>query len=123
MRRRPLSPQMYSAFWQMNRFRRARRHKAALGSGIVVALAVLGALVVSAVSHVRIAREQGLKDEALATAVRNYEASEANLLLARKAVDEIYEPVAQQLAVLPYMQPYQRDVLEKSLRFYQEFAR
>src|SRR5262249_45495321 len=60
-------------------------------------------------------REKRQKETALAEA-------EANLLLARQAVDDIYRPVAAQLAVLPHMQPYQRDVLEKTLRFYQEFA-
>jgi tetratricopeptide (TPR) repeat protein len=45
------------------------------------------------------------------------------LLLARQAVDEIYTPVADQLAMVPYMQTYQRDVLQKTLRFYQEFAK
>src|SRR5262249_43821049 len=51
------------------------------------------------------------------------EDAEANLLLARRAVDEIYTPVAEQLTSVPLMQPYQRDILEKALPFYQVFAR
>src|SRR5207253_1880917 len=35
----------------------------------------------------------------------------------------MYVQVADQLAVVPYMKPFQRDVLEKALRFYQDFAK
>jgi tetratricopeptide (TPR) repeat protein len=84
--------------------------------GTAVALAVLAAVVGLAVSNVRINREKAQKEAALTEA-------EANLLLARQAVDEIYTPVADQLAILPHMQPFQRHVLQKALNFYQEFAR
>src|SRR5438128_8458728 len=86
----------------------ARRNKAALAAGAVVAVTVLAAVVGLAVGIARIDREKAQKEAAL-------EEAEGNLLLARQAVDEIYAPVAQQLAILPYMQPYQRDVLEKTL--------
>src|SRR5262249_22178926 len=50
------------------------------------------------------------------------EAAESNLLLAREAVDEMYTKVARGLHSQPHMQLFERDVLEKALRFYQQFA-
>jgi serine/threonine protein kinase len=102
-----------SVLYRFGKF--ARRHKAALATGAVVALAVLATVVGLAVSYVHIDREKTQKDAALAEA-------EANLLLARRAVDEMYTEVADQLDLVPYMHPFQRDVLQKALGFYQEFA-
>jgi serine/threonine protein kinase len=101
----------------------ARRHKPVVWSAAVVLLVALVAVTLLTWREKRwadralaeVSAEQTRTQAALAEA-------EANLLLARQAVDEIYQPVAEQLAVLPHMQPYQRDVLEKALRFYQEFA-
>jgi serine/threonine protein kinase/tetratricopeptide (TPR) repeat protein len=99
------------------RFRKlARRNRgtfaAALAASGVVLLAGVGLMV----SNVLITREKEHKDAAL-------QAAEANLLLARQAVDEMYTQVANELAVQPLMQPFQRELLRKALRFYQEFAR
>jgi serine/threonine protein kinase len=92
-----------------------RRSKAAFVVGSTVALAVLVSLVGLVIANVRIDREKTQKERALAEA-------EANLLLARQAVDEIYEEVASQPDLLPYLHPFQRFVWQKALRFYQEFA-
>jgi serine/threonine protein kinase/tetratricopeptide (TPR) repeat protein len=103
-----------SAFCRLGKF--ARRNRAGFAIATLAGLAVLAAVVGLAVSNVLIKHEKTQKETALQEA-------EANLLLARQAVDDIYKPVADQLAVVPHMQPYQRDVLQKTLRFYQEFAK
>jgi serine/threonine protein kinase/Flp pilus assembly protein TadD len=99
------------------RFRKlARQHRwALLTVGLVMAALVAGS-VASAWQALRATQAQGLAQERLETA-------ESNLLLARQAVDEMYTKVADDLAVQPHLQPFQRDILEKALGFYQEFAR
>src|SRR5262249_26281378 len=77
---------------------------ASAAATVVLVLGVVGLVR----TNLRIEREKSEKEAAVAEA-------EANLVLARQAVDEIYTPVAEQLDVLPHMQPYQRDVLEKTL--------
>ncbi len=103
-----------SAWYRFRKF--ARHHKAALASGTLIALTVLAATVGLAFSNAYLAREKARKETALAEA-------EANLLLARQAVDEIYTPVAEQMYLVPHMQPFQRDVMLKARGFYQEFAK
>jgi serine/threonine protein kinase/Flp pilus assembly protein TadD len=101
----------------------ARRHQAIVWSAGISAFLVLTlALVILAVSHVWVTQERNQKDEALLAKDEALQAAEANLFLARQAVDEMYTEVAQQLGGRPYMQPFQRDILEKALRFYQQFA-
>jgi eukaryotic-like serine/threonine-protein kinase len=102
----------------------AKRHRPlvwslAVSGALLLILAVLGLTV----SNVYVAREKKDKEAALANARQNYEDAEANLLLARQAVDEMYTKVAKDLAPQLYMLPFERDVLEKALGFYQEFAR
>jgi serine/threonine protein kinase len=103
-----------SAGYRLRTF--ARRNKRALLTlGLVMAALVAGTAI-SAWQALIATRARALAQERL-------EDAEANLLLARRAVDEIYTPVAGQLAFVPLMQPYQRDILEKALPFYQVFAR
>jgi serine/threonine protein kinase/Flp pilus assembly protein TadD len=83
----------------------------ALSFSTLLVLAVIGLVI----SNARISREKGNKERAL-------EEAEANLLLARQAVDEMYMRVADEVSLLPHMQPYQRALLQKALRFYEEFA-
>jgi eukaryotic-like serine/threonine-protein kinase len=83
----------------------------AVSGSLLLVLAVIGL----AISNAYIAQEKKDKEQAL-------EAAEANLLLARQAVDEMYTQVAEELNILPHMQPFQRNLLQKALRFYQEFA-
>jgi serine/threonine protein kinase/Flp pilus assembly protein TadD len=102
----------------------AKRHRPlvwslAVSGALLLILAVLGLTL----SNVYVAREKKEKDAALAKARQNAEDAEANLLLARQAVDEMYTKVAKDLASQLYLLPFERDVLEKALGFYQEFAR
>src|SRR5262249_36282655 len=98
------------------RFRKfARRNRVALATAGLIASLIAAGFIGLAMSNVRIAHEKSQKIAALAD-------SEANLQLARQAVDEMYTDVANQLYVVPQMQPYQRDVLQKALRFYREFS-
>jgi serine/threonine protein kinase len=93
----------------------ARRHKRSLLTLGMVLTALVGGTVASVSQARRAARAQVLAQERL-------EAAEANLLLARQAVDEMYTQVADELVAHPHMQPYQRDILVKALRFYEQFA-
>jgi tetratricopeptide (TPR) repeat protein len=102
----------------------ARRHKASVWSaGVSVALLLLMAIGGLAASNVFIMHERNQKDGALKARETALAAAEANLLLARQAVDEMYTRVAEDIAGQPHMQLFQRDILEKALRFYQQFAR
>jgi tetratricopeptide (TPR) repeat protein len=102
----------------------ARRHRAAVWSvGVSLAVLLLMAVAGLATSNVLITRERNQKDGALKQRETALAAAEANLLLARQAVDEMYTQVADELAAQPHMQLFQRRVLEKALRFYQQFAR
>jgi serine/threonine protein kinase/tetratricopeptide (TPR) repeat protein len=94
----------------------ARRHKRALLTLGLVMAALVGGTVASAYQALRATRAEGLARQRATEA-------EANLLLARRAVDELYTQVAEELELQPHMQPFQRDILVKALRFYQEFAR
>jgi eukaryotic-like serine/threonine-protein kinase len=99
------------------RFRKfVRRNKRALLTLGLVAAALVGGTVASAWQAIRAVRARALAQERLA-------AAESNLLLARQAVDEMYTEVADDLTGRPHMQPFQRHILEKALRFYQEFSR
>src|SRR4029077_3342960 len=86
-----------SALYRFRKF--ARRNQAASAIGTAMSRAVLAAVVGLAVSNRYITQEKQEKETALAEA-------EANLLLARQAVDGMYTDVADQLSSLPHMQPY-----------------
>jgi serine/threonine protein kinase len=101
----------------------SRRHRAAVWS-VGVSVAVLSLMAVGGLvtSNFLITRERNQKDAALKQRETALAAAETNLLLARQAVDELYTRVADEIAGQPHMQLFQRDVLEKALRFYQQFA-
>jgi serine/threonine protein kinase len=109
----------------------ARRYRTAvLTAAAAAAGSVLLALAALAVGYALVARERDQKEAALRLAEANAAASdeqrrraEANLRLAHRAVDEIYLKWADQPTRVPYVEPRQRDLLEKALVFYQEFAR
>jgi serine/threonine protein kinase len=103
-----------SAWYRFQKF--ARRNKAALLTAALVSAALVLVVIGLAVSNARISQEKNEKEAAL-------EAAEANLRLARQAVDEMYVQVAGDLGRMPHMLPYQREVLQRALRFYQELAR
>jgi tetratricopeptide (TPR) repeat protein len=101
----------------------SRRHRAAVWSmGLSVAVLLLMAVGGLATSNFLIARERNQKDAALKQRETALATAETNLLLARRAVDELYTRVADEISGRPHMQLFQRDVLEKALRFYQQFA-
>ena len=98
------------------RFRKfARRHRTVLVTGALLAAALLLGTVVSTWQAMLATRARKLAQDRL-------EAAESNLLLARQAVDEMYTKVASGLHGQPHMQLFERDVLEKALPFYQQFA-
>ena len=53
---------------------------------------------------------------------RQRDRAEQNLLIARQVVDEIYGKFAEKLADQKGMDAYQRELHEKALRFYEQFA-
>ena len=116
----------------------ARRHRPAVWSaGLSLAVFLLMALVVLAMSNVMITRERDQKDvalkekdralgqreAALAIAEASEKAALSNLQLARKAVDGLYSRLAGEVHELPRMQPLKRRLLLEALEFYKEFAR
>jgi serine/threonine protein kinase/Flp pilus assembly protein TadD len=117
-----------SAWYRLRKI--ARKNKAAFLTASAAALATLLVAAGLAVSNVLISRETNEKVAALLQARTNAETAneqrqqaEANLLLARQAVDEIYTAFANEFGGQPHMQRWQRELLQKALRFYQEFAR
>jgi serine/threonine protein kinase/Tfp pilus assembly protein PilF len=77
--------------------------------------AALTVLIVVLVTNARLQHERDQKESALVEA-------RANFRLARNAVDEMLTEVgAKELAQVPQMEPVQRALLEKALRFYQGF--
>jgi serine/threonine protein kinase len=116
----------------VQRLRRwSRRHRAVVLTAAAAAV-VLGfmAFVALAVSYAYVSAERDQKDQALRQARANEEAAErqrrlaeANLRLARRAVDEIYEQLADKFADQPQLEFLEREFWEKALGFYREFAR
>jgi serine/threonine protein kinase len=102
-----------SAWYRFRKF--ARRNKHALATVGLLAVILVLAVIELSISNIHINRERDQTEKAL-------KAAEANLSLARQAVDEMYTKVAYEVSARPYMQPFQRDILEKALRFYQQFA-
>jgi serine/threonine protein kinase len=90
----------------------------AVSGSVLLILTVIGLVL----SNVYISREKKDKERALDEARQNFETAEANFLLAHQAVEEMWLEVATELGVLPHMHPFQRKVLQKALRFYQEFS-
>jgi tetratricopeptide (TPR) repeat protein len=103
-----------SAGYRLRKF--ARRNQGALLTLALVATTLVGGTVASAWQALRATRAQALAQERL-------EAAESNLDLARQAVDEMYTRVVDDVAGQLHLVPFRRDVMEKALRFYQEFAR
>ncbi len=85
-----------------------RRHKT-LVTGTALALVLATAAL--AVGSVMVGREH-------AVAVRQRDRAESNLALATQVVEEMYTEVAEALGDQKQMDNYQRDILEKALRFY-----
>ncbi len=117
--------------WQRLR-KLARRHRPAVVTAAAAAVVLLVLAVVGlAVSNFYITRETQQKEAALAEARRSRDVALENLRLALRAVDEIYTRVADNLhqritadpANKPLLQPFQRELLERALQFYQEFAK
>jgi serine/threonine-protein kinase len=101
IRARPVSPPGRAWRW-------GRRHPVEALSMMAVA-ALLAAVAIGATVSSR--RERQLRHRA-----------EQNLTLARQVVEEMYNQVAEQLENQPGMDSYQRQILEKALRFYDGFA-
>jgi serine/threonine protein kinase/tetratricopeptide (TPR) repeat protein len=83
----------------------ARRHKGVVAASIVVLLTLLVTL---GIGSIRLARQQRLTEE--------------RRVQARQAVDEITKIAQEWFAHQPYLEESQRELLEKALEFYKEFA-
>ena len=82
-----------------------RRHRllvTSMGAALIVAVAALG------VGNVLVARQR--------------DRAERSLAFARNVVDEMYTQVAEKLDDEQRMDDYQREILEKALKFYERFA-
>jgi tetratricopeptide (TPR) repeat protein len=96
----------------------ARRHRALVRTA-VAALALVA--VVATVSAVLIWRAWQAESRARAAEAEQRREAEASRAEARQAVDDMHTRVAESvLAGLPHVQPLQRELLEKALRFYQK---
>ena len=101
----------------------ARRHRAALTTGALVALSLVAGTAASTWQAFRATSAEGRTAAALAEARGNLDEANRQRSLARKAVDEMYTEAAQKwLAGEGRLTPLQREFLEKALAFYQEFA-
>jgi serine/threonine protein kinase len=110
--------------FQMRLRKWMRRHRPVVATGLAAAVILLVAVtLVTLLAAGRLREQLGETKKAEELARERLEDAESNLLLARQAVDEMYTQVAGELSVQPHMAPFQRDILEKALRFYQEFAR
>jgi tetratricopeptide (TPR) repeat protein/tRNA A-37 threonylcarbamoyl transferase component Bud32 len=108
---------------------------ASLGAalGLLLFFGTIAATVTALQFRDKAEQERSLRDDAdraLRRAQANAEAAdeqrqvaEANLQLARKAVDEIYLQFSNQLANVPHLQAVQRDFLLRTLKYYQEFGK
>jgi tetratricopeptide (TPR) repeat protein len=117
---------------RLYRFRKfARRYRVRLAAAGLLAGLLLAAVAGLVVSNVLISRQKEEKDRALQQAKANADDAErqrrlaqANLQLARKAVDEIY---AQLVGEFNHSSRYEQHLAQKfqqkTLAFYQEFAR
>jgi serine/threonine protein kinase/Flp pilus assembly protein TadD len=104
-----------SSAYRLRKF--ARRNKGALLTGLAISAALVMGSLVSTWQAIRATRA-----EATATALRTK--AEAHSKRAREVVDEMYTQVAERwLADRPQMEPVQRAILEKALKYYAEFAR
>jgi serine/threonine protein kinase/tetratricopeptide (TPR) repeat protein len=118
-----------SAVYRFRKF--ARRHRAALATAALLAVVLPAAVAGLTVSNVLISREKEAKDRALhqaqanaLDAERQRRLAQANLQLARKAVDEVYEQlVGEFTASGRYEHHLAQKFQQKTLAFYQEFAR
>jgi serine/threonine-protein kinase len=110
--------------WLDRAAKAARRHRAVVSSvSVCLALAVVMSIVGLAASNVAIARERNEKGRALKQREAALVDAERNLTLARKAVDDVYDQLAEKIRDLPQMQSLEYDFLSKSLSFYREFAK
>jgi serine/threonine protein kinase len=102
-----------SATYRLRRY--ARKHRVLLTTAAAfLGLLVLGAAV-STWQAVRATRAERL-------AVAQRDRAELNLGFARTVVDEMYTQVAEKLEDQKEMDAYQREILEKALKFYQQFV-
>jgi serine/threonine protein kinase/Flp pilus assembly protein TadD len=102
----------------------SHRHRAVVLTAGAASFALLVlAIVALTVGYALVARERNEKVSALDTARDNAETAEANLLLARQAVDEVYVEVAAGLETPLPTHPYQQELFQRALKFYQELGR
>jgi eukaryotic-like serine/threonine-protein kinase len=106
-----------------------QRYQGSVLAASLVLLALTGGIVGTTWNMIRATRaeadavnEAKLKDRALQEKQAALDEAETTLSVARQALDE-YTHVANQLADQPLMQPFQRELLLKALKFYEELAK
>ena len=101
--------------WVARAARFGRRHRTfATGAGVFLAVAVVALL-----AGTLLIDRQPPRPSATRRGCPPKSAPEANLALARKVVDEMYTQVARELGNVPRMDAYQRDLLDRAVRFYE----
>jgi serine/threonine protein kinase len=118
---RPVEAGPPSAWYRYCKF--ARRNRAVLTTGAIVASAVIAGAAVSAWQAVRATAAERNASLAFQDADAQRRRAEERLQFARQAVDEMYTQVAEEwLAEQPALTPLQKEFLEKALNIYQRFA-
>jgi eukaryotic-like serine/threonine-protein kinase len=111
-----------SQWYRLRKF--VRRHRAALWTTGVVALALLVGTAVSVWQAVRATRAEGLADARLDAERRARQDADTNFQTARKAVDDYFTVVAgSSLLDAPGMEPLRKQLLETAIRYNLEFIR
>jgi serine/threonine-protein kinase len=110
-----------------------RRHRTRARAAVVALVLVTLVSSVSALllnrawrgAEAATARERAARGDADAAVIaekQQRERAEGNLQVARQVVEEMYGQVSEELGDQKEMESYQRDILEKALRFYEGFA-
>jgi tetratricopeptide (TPR) repeat protein len=106
----------------------ARRHRAIVASGLMVAAVMVISLAIGSTllarKQLEVARQRDRANESAEVANAQRALAEQNARLARQAVDEMFTQVAEKwLADEPGLERVQREFLEKALQYYEEFSR
>jgi serine/threonine protein kinase len=110
-----------SAVYRLRKF--ARRHKTGLLTAVPISLGLVMAVVVLAVSNVRVRQESDHKEQALREKAAALMVAEANFRKARDAVDRSFTLVSESdLFDAAGLEPLRKKLLEGALEYYKEFV-
>jgi serine/threonine protein kinase len=109
-----------SALYRFGKF--ARRNKGALLTLALLGVLLLAAVVILAVSNARIEQAWQHAEVNYLTAAAQRREAEKNFQRACKAVEQMLSEVgSRELSQIPQMEPVRRALLEKAVRFFEEF--